>query len=104
METGGLPINRRLYMEQMAGLEPAPPVWKTGILTNYTTPAYWSGIRGLNPLPPAWQAGALPNELIPHKNGTPDRTLTYDRQLRRLLLFTSELLEYINGAGDRIRT
>lgn len=55
METGGLPINRRLYMEQMIGFEPTPPVWKTGILTNYTTSAC----------------------------GTPGRTLTYDLLLRR---------------------
>ena len=48
----------KCIMEQVIGLEPTPPVWKTGILTNYTTPAC----------------------------GTPGRTLTYDLLLRRQLL------------------
>ena len=40
LETDMLPITPWAYMEQMIGFEPTPPVWKTGILTSYTTSAY----------------------------------------------------------------
>lgn len=69
LETTGLPINRHPYMEQDTGFEPALMVWKTIVLTANTNPAY----------------------------GTPGGIRTRDLQLRRRLLYPTELQAYIQG-------
>ena len=60
-----------MYFEVLeAGLEPARPQWsqdfKSGVSTNSTTRAAWSGKRDSNPRPRPWQGRALPTELFPH--------------------------------------
>ena len=52
--------------KQVTGFEPVYPVWKTGILTNCTTPACEWNIRDLNPGPHPCKGCALPTELMPH--------------------------------------
>ena len=68
LEVGLEPL-REPPVERMARIELASPAWKAGVISHYTTSAYWSGRPGSNRRPQPWQGCALPTELLPQVGG-----------------------------------